>query len=174
MELSRVEKSMNRLGAGMYLVGKFKFDCYDKLGDLKWSDMSKNLVVNEGLDDILNKVFDYHTAASWYVGLIATNPVVKAADTLSSHASWSESDGYADDSKAYTVVTTSVQSITNTAAKATFVFNAAATITGAFISSASTGTSGTLFSGATFTAKAVASDDTLEVTYVLSSADDGA
>jgi len=174
MELFNVEKNLNKLGGGMRIAGAFKFECFDNLGNLKWSDSTRNLVVNEGLDDILNKVFDYHTGASWYVGLIATNPVIKAADTLSSHASWSEAADYTDDRKAYTVVTTSGQSITNTAAKATFVFSAAATITGAFISSASTGTSGVLFSGATFTAKAVASDDSLEVTYVLSAADDGA
>ncbi|GAG94986.1 unnamed protein product, partial [marine sediment metagenome] len=153
MKVSSVEKNMNRLGAGLALGGQFQFECYDKLGDLKWSGITNNLVVNEGLDDILNKTFDYHTAASWYVGLIATNPVVKAADTLASHASWTDAAGYTGDRKAYTVVTTSGQAVTNTAAKATFVFDSVATITGAYISTASSGTSGVLFSGATFTAK---------------------
>lgn len=174
MELSSVEKSMNQLGAGMNLAGKFKFECYDKLGKLKWSDSTRNLVVDEGLDDVLNQVFDYHSQASWYVGLLATNPTLATGDTLASHAGWSESTGYTGDRKAYTVVTASGQSITNTAAKASFTFSAAATITGAFISAASSGTSGVLFSEATFTAKAVASDDSLEVTYVLSADDDGA
>jgi len=174
MEISRVEKNINRLGSGVGLGGRFEFKCYDKLGNLKWSDMSRNLVVDEGLDEILDQVFGYTTQASWFVGLIgAVGGALATGDTLASHAGWTEATGYTDDRKDYTVAAASGQGITNTAAKATFVFSAAATINGAFISAASTGTSGVLFSEATFTAKSVASDDTLEVTYTLSADDDG-
>jgi hypothetical protein len=70
---------------------------------------------------------------------------------------------------AYDEAAASSQSITNSASKATFTFNATKTIYGAFLVSASakSATTGTLFSAAasSLAAKSVVDDDQLLLTY---------
>ena len=161
--------------AAMRVGGVFHADCYDKDGNLKWSDVAKNLVVNEGLNHILNVQFHGTTqVATWYVGLKkAGTPAT--ADTLASHAAWAEATGFTTGlRKEYTEATASGKSITNSASKASYAISATATIAGAFVCSVTSGTSGILFSAADFTsARAVENGDTLEVTYTISAADDG-
>jgi hypothetical protein len=171
--ISNIERALIE-SAAIKVGGIFEAECFDKNGNLKWADVAKNLVVNAGLDHILDVVFHGATATSpWYVGLKLTG-TVKAADTLASHASWSEATGYADNRKEYVEAAASSQSITNSANKASFVISSAATVAGAFLSSAATGTSGTLICAANFTSpRAVENGDTLEVTYTVSAADDG-
>ena len=173
-ELS-VEKNLNALGAGVKFRGKFELECFDEFGNLKWSDLSRNVVVDVGQDFILNAVFDYHTQVSWYVGIMATATTLVTGDTMASHAGWDEEAGYTGDRKAYTVVTTTGQQVTNTASKASFVFTTNATVNGAFIcaSNAGNGATNWLMCEATFSAKVVSTNDTLEVTYTLSAEDDG-
>jgi len=155
--------------------GIFEADCYDKFGNKKWSDVAKNLVVNEGLNHILNVQF-HGTAqvATWYIGLKKTGTPA-TADTLASHASWTSATGYTTGlRKAYVEATATGKSITNSASKASYAISATATIAGAFVCSVTSGTSGILFCAANFTTpRAVESGDTLEVTYTLSAADDG-
>jgi hypothetical protein len=52
------------------LTSIYEFECFDKYGNLKWEERVKNLITNEGLNDVLNKYFkgSAYTAA-WYVGL---------------------------------------------------------------------------------------------------------
>jgi len=160
----------------MRIGGIFEVDCFDKFGNRKWSDVAKNLVVNEGLNHILNVQFHGTTqVGTWYVGLKkAGTPAT--ADTLASHGSWTEATGFTTGlRKEYTEATASGKSITNSASKASYAISATATIAGAFVCSVTSGTSGILFCAADFTsARAVESGDTLEVTYTLSAADDGA
>lgn len=154
--------------------GIFEVDCFDKDGNKKWSDVAKNLVVNAGLNHILNVQFHGTTQVNpWYVGLKLTGSPA-SVDTLATHSGWTEATGYTGNRKAYTEATASSQSITNSASKASFAIGSTATIAGAFVTSVSTGTSGTLFCAANFTSpRAVESGDTLEVTYTISAADDG-
>lgn len=171
-ELLNLEKSLfeNAVKVG----GCFYVDCLDSEGKPKWSDVAKNLVVNAGLNHILNVVFHGTTPVSpWYVGLKLTGSPA-SADTLATHSGWSEATGYSDVRKEYVEAAASGKSITNSANKASFAISSTATIAGAFIASASSGTTGTLMCAANFTAeRAVESGDTLEVTYTLSAADDG-
>lgn len=173
---SSVEKVLEQQSQ-IKLGGVFEFICRDKLGNFKWRNTAKNLVVNEGLNHVLNVQFHGTTQiTTWYVGLKLTGTPA-AGDTLSSHASWTEATGYVGNRKEYNEAAASGQSITNSANKAGFTINGSgATILGGFICSVSSGTTGTLFSAADFTggAKGVSSGDTLEVTYTLSAADDGA
>ncbi len=77
------------------LGGVFSLECYDKNGKLKWSDKFHNLVVNQGLQNILDVMFSSGSqAATWYLGLTDGTPTVAAADTLASHAGWTEETGY--------------------------------------------------------------------------------
>lgn len=156
--------------------GVFEVVCYGPDGQEKWREVAHNLVTNVGLNHILDTVFHGGTQiTTWYVGLKNTGTVA-AADTLASHAGWTENTNYTGDRKEYVEAAAGSQSITNSANKASFSINAdSQTIAGAFLTSAATGTSGTLFSAADFASpKSADSGDTLEVTYTVSAADDGA
>ena len=162
------------IGSGFKVGGVFTVKCYGPDGKLKWEDTAKNLVPNAALNHILDVIL-HGTAAigTWYVGLKNTGSPA-AADTLASHAAWTENSNYADNRKEYVEAAASSQSITNSANKASFAINAdTQTIAGAFLASAATGTTGTLLCAADFTGgnKSCDNGDTLEVTYTISAAD---
>lgn len=130
-----------------------------------------NLVVNEGLDHVLNTVFHGGTQiATWYLGLFEGNytPIATVTGATIAAAA-TESTAYTESQRQeYNEAASSAQSITNSANKATFTMNANKTIYGAFLASNATksSTSGVLFSAARFsTAKVVAPDDQLLLTY---------
>ncbi len=149
-------------------------NCFDSDGNIKWEETKKNLVVTEGLNHILSSTFDGGTQiTTWYVGLKSSGSV-SAADTMSSHAGWTEPVSYSQSVRqTLTLGTAAAGSIDNTVNKATFSINATATIAGAFITSDNTksGTSGTLYGVVDFSsARSVISGDTLEVTVTLTAA----
>ena len=167
----------NRVGAG----GVFTFQCFDAQGNLKWEESTHNLVVNVGLKDMNDKYFSGsgYTAA-WYLGLV-TGPgagnTYAAADTMASHAGWTEDAGYSQSTRpacSFGAATTADPSvITNSSSVAVFSINATTTVAGAFLTSDNTksGTSGILFSVSNFTSpgdRSVVSGDTLNVTYTFS------
>lgn len=135
----------------------------------EWED--KNLVVNEGLDALLNIMFHGSTQiTTWYVGVFEGNYTPVATVTAATITSAStESTAYDETTRVeYNEAAASSQSITNSANKATFTFNASKTIYGAFLVSASakSATTGTLFSAAAFSsAKSVVDNDQLLLTY---------
>jgi len=172
-QLHDVEKQMMKTGA--LFKGFFEVICRGSDGQVKWKEFCQNLVVNEGLNHILDVIFHADTPVDpWYVGLKLTGSPA-AGDTLPSHGGWTEATGYAEDRKEYIEAAASGQSITNAASKATFAISSTATIDGAFVAAVSAGTGGVLMCAADFaSAKGVSSGDTLEVTYAISAADDGA
>jgi len=166
---------------GLKATGKFLIECYDKDGKLKWTDESKNLVVNVGLQYMAGTSLDGSTAriTSWYLGLYgaasSNNPA--AGDTMSSHAGWTEVTDYTEATRpaaTFVAATTANPSVvTNSASKAQFTMNATVTVGGAFLTSNNTkgGTSGTLFSAKDFSApgdRNVVSGDIVLVTYTFS------
>jgi len=166
---------------GLKATGKFLIECYDKDGKLKWTDESKNLVVNVGLQYMAGTSLDGSTAriTSWYLGLYgaasSNNPA--AGDTMSSHAGWTEVTDYTEATRpAATFVTATTANpsvVTNSASKAQFTMNATVTVGGAFLTSNNTkgGTSGTLFSAKDFSSpgdRSVVSGDVVLVTYTFS------
>lgn len=132
-----------------------------------------NLVVNEGLDHILNSTF--HGASqvtTWYIGVFEGNYTPVAGDTAATFpASSTECTAYDEATRQeFVEAAASGGSITNTASRATFTFNATKTIYGCFISSASakSSTLGTLMSAFKFaSAKSVVATDTLDIDYTL-------
>jgi hypothetical protein len=160
--------------------GVYKIQCHDKDGNLKWEAETLNLVVNVGLQDMNAKYFTGSAyTATWFLGLYgsgATNSPA-AADTMSSHAGWTEVVAYSQATRpacTFGTPTTANPSVaTNSASPAVFTINGTTTVGGAFLTSNSTksGTTGTLFSAADFSSpgdRAVVSADTLSVTYTLS------
>ena len=146
----------------------YDIECFDAQGKLKWVDGFDNIVVNSGLDDILDKYFkgSAYTAVH-YIGLKLAGTVV-AGDTMASHVGWAESVDYSNATRpVLTLGAVSAQSVDNSASKASFSINATATITGSFTTTDSTkgGSTGTLYGGGEFTTpRGVADGDTLNVT----------
>ncbi len=159
------------------LENVYKVECFDKYGKLKWIDEVKNLVVNVGLDDVLDKYLkgSAYTAA-FYVGLTDGTPSVAAGDTMASHAGWTEVVAY-DEAVRQTLTLGSVsgQSVDNSASKAVFTISTnSTTIGGAFVTTNSTksGSSGTLYGAGAFSGgdKSADDDDTLNVTVTCTAA----
>lgn len=159
--------------------GFYTVECFKSDGSLRWKDTIENLIVNAGLDDILDKYWkgSSYTAAH-YVGLlqIAGSPAVAAADTMSSHSGWTEFTGISNSPNVRQTLTlgaVSGQSVDNSASKASFTVAAISpesqSVDGAFVTTDSTlgGTSGTLVSAGLFSggSKTVGNGDTLNVTY---------
>jgi len=134
----------------------------------------KNLVVNQGLNALLDIMFHGSAQIStWYLGVFEGNYTPVASVTASTIAGDStESMAYDEASRpAFDEAAASGQSITNSASRATFTFNASKTIYGAFLISDSvkSGTAGTLFSAARFSStKNVVAGDQLLLAYTFS------
>jgi hypothetical protein len=159
--------------------GVFHVQCFDKDGVLKWEDQMHNLVVNVGLQDMNTKYFTGSTyTASWFLGLVTgpgSSTTYAAADTLASHAGWTEFTDYSGNRKAVTFGTATTADpsvISSSASPAQFsITGAGGTVAGAFLCDVSSGTSGLLFSEADFQSpgdRVVVSGDTLNVTYTFS------
>lgn len=188
---SAIEKSMSadQPSAGLVAVtqmvdapragGVFHVQCLDKDGNLKWEESMHNLVVNTGLQYMNTQFFtgsNYTTAL--YLGLIVgpgSSNTYAAADTLASHAGWTEFVNYSGARKAVTFgsATTAAPSVISTsgAPSAFSITSTGGVVAGAFLTTVDSGTSGVLFSEANFQApgdRAVVSGDTLNVTYTFS------
>lgn len=155
----------------------YRVECVDPNGNVKWVVEEPNIVVDEGLDEILDKFWKGSTyTASFAVGLTDGTPTVAAGDTMASHAGWVEVTAYSEAVReVLTLGTVASQSVDNTASKASFSINAdTTTVGGAFISTDNTkgGAGGTLVGVVAFTGgdKAADDGDTLNVTVTLTAA----
>lgn len=144
-------------------------------GGVKWSDIFHNIVVNQGLDDLLDVTLSGGTQdTTWFVGLVSATPTVAAGDTLASHAGWTEVTAYDEVNRvAWVDAGVSGQSITNSASPAVFTISAnGTTMGGAFLAGVNTGTAGRLYAAGAFTAgnKDLDDNDTLSVTATFTAA----
>jgi hypothetical protein len=145
----------------------FDIVCRGPDGAEKWTEHVHNVLTTAGITDIVDKYFKGSAyTASWFI-LLKGAGSVSAADTLASHAGWSEVTPYSGNRPTITWGTTSSGS--NTATAVVITMNATATIAGSGLSSVNTGTSGTLYNIADFAAsRSVASGDTLTITPTVS------
>jgi len=169
-----------KAGEDAQATGMFEIKCHDKDGNLKWEAQSKNLVVNVGLAYMAGTALtSVAQQTSWFLGLYGAGAsnTPAAADTMSSHAGWTEVVAYSNATRVaatfVTATTANPSVVTNTASPATFNINGTTTVGGAFLTSGSakSGTAGTLFSAADFGSpgdRAVVNSDTLSVTYTFS------
>lgn len=130
-----------------------------------------NLVVDQGLNKLLDVMFNGSgQITNWYLGLFEGNYTPVAGLTAANvAANATECVAYDEAARpGFTGAAAAGKVVTNSAAKATFTFNATKNVYGAFLISDATkgGTSGVLFSAARFTAaKAVVATDQLLLTY---------
>lgn len=159
------------------LSDRFEVECFDENGILKWRDTIKNLVVDVGLDDVLDKYLRGSTySAVHYVGLTDGTPTVVAGDTMASHTGWVEVTAY-DEAVRQTATwgTVSGKSVDNSASKAVFTISTNATVLGGCClctNSTKGGTSGILYGAGAFTAgdKTLDDGDVLNVTVTATAA----
>ena len=153
------------------VTGAYTVECFDAAGNLKWSEQIKNLVVTVGKNAMLDEFFaGTNYSAAWYLGLVdgASSPTYNAADTMVTHAGWSEFTAYSNATRPSP--TWNAASSGSKATNATsFNINGTGTVAGAFMTTSNviSGTAGTLYSAGNFSggSRSVASGDTLNVTY---------
>lgn len=157
--------------------GEWAVTCRDKDGNIKWSDIWENIVVNEGLNYLLDAGLSGGAAVtSWFVGLTDGTPTVAEGDAMAAHAGWVEVTAYTEAARvAWVDGGVSGQSVDNSAAPASFAINANTTVIGgAFLVSVNIkgGATGVLYAVGAFAAgdKSLDNGDTLEVTATFTQA----
>lgn len=170
MDYEKTEGGILVPSSGIQVAGKYSGQII-RDGKVIEEFEDPNIVVNEGLNSILG-VYLYASTqlTAWYLGVFEGNYTPVSTVTAATITSAStESTAYTSSTRpAYSPAAPSSQSITNSASRASFVFNATKTIYGAFLVSASakSATTGVLFSAARFSsAKNVESGDELLLTY---------
>lgn len=161
---------------GVAMKSIYHFEALDAKGNLKWEETVENLVVNEGLNDLLDKYLKGSAySAAFYVGLCDGTPTIAAADVMNSHAGWTEPTAYSEANRpALTLGSVASQSVDNSASKASFSINGTVTVGGAFVTTNNTkgGTTGTLYGAAALSEsdRSLVNLDTLNVTVTLTAA----
>lgn len=153
----------------MNIHGWFEHVARDASGKVLWTEIVPNGTTTAGINDMLNVYFGASTQrTSWYIGLIdnASYSAVAVGDTASSHAGWIENNGYSGNRPAWSVGAAAGGLISN-ATPIVFTITVTGTVLrGTFCSSASSGTSGMLYSTSVFSnSKTMNVGDTLTTTY---------
>ena len=168
------------------IEGVYHVECRDADGNIKWTETVPNLVNAVGKQLMLNTLLagTSYTTVGPFLGLIATtSPTFLAADTMTSHAGWTEFINYTVGGSAVRGTTAfgsasssglSPANVTTAAASAiTYtITGAGGNVTGCFLvlgsgaTSTLNNTGGTLYSAGAFgTPKATTAGDTVSVTY---------
>lgn len=169
------------------IEGHYHVVCRDANGNIKWEETFPNLVNAVGKELMLNTLLSTsgtYTTVGPFLGLIdGPTPTFLAADTMASHAGWTEFTNYTVGGSPVrgTAVFAAASSsglspanITSTTASAiTYtITGGGGTVSGCFLvtgpgaSSTQGNTSGTLYSAGAFaTAKITTAGDTVSVTY---------
>lgn len=167
------------------IQGHYHMECRDAAGNLKWEETFPNLVNSIGKQLLLDTLLkgSSYTVVGPFLGLINSSPTFLAADTMTSHAGWTEFINYTVGGSAvrgtavFASATSSGLSPTNitssTAAAITYtITGAGGTVAGCFLVtgpgavSTQSSTAGTLYSAGAFTTPKVTTvGDTVAVTY---------
>ena len=184
---AQVTMQSNVVGAeSVGVEGYYHVVCRAADGSIKWQDEFPNLVNAVGKELMLDTLLSgsAYTTVGPFLGLISgASPTFAAADTMTSHAGWTEFINYtvggsavrgtASFSSATSTGTTPTNVTTKTASAITYtITGAGGTVGGCFLvtgsgaSSTQNNTSGTLYSAGAFAvAKVTTAGDTVSVTY---------
>jgi hypothetical protein len=154
------------LPLGAQIAHGYTFEAF-RNGVLLWREEVHNLVVTEGRNAMLTQFYkgSGYTAAH-YIGLKSAG-AINAADTMASHAAWTEVQTY-DEAARPTLAwgTASAGSLAASGAS-TFTISGTVTVAGGFITTVATkgGTTGTLIGATDFAAaRDLIDNDVLNVT----------
>jgi hypothetical protein len=142
-------------------------------GKVIHKETAPNGVTNIGKDTILDSFFrNQAPPTTWYIGFIDQSgyTAVADADTMSSHAGWTEFTTYSEGVRqTWVTVAAASQSISNTTL-ATFNITGSGTLKGVFVADNSTkaGSTGTLWATALFAGDIpVSNTDIIKITYTV-------
>ncbi len=126
-------------GSCIHLDAQYRVEYYNAAKEIQWIDEFAGLVVTAGLNKLLDATFVTGLASpAWLVGLVdgTGTPVVTAADTMASHAGWSEFAHYTEAVRqAWTPDgAPAAGAVVNAASQAIFSVNADGTVYGTFLS----------------------------------------
>lgn len=168
------------------IEGFYHVECRDAEGNLKWEDKFPNLVNAVGKQLMLDTLLkgSSYSVTGPFLGLITgATPTFLAADTMTSHAGWTEFTDYTVGGSAVrgtavfgsatssglspaNVTTSLASAITYTITGAGGIVSGCFLVTGSGASSTISNTGGTLYSAGAFsTAKTTTAGDTVSVTY---------
>ena len=168
------------------IEGNYHVECRDKDGNLKWEESFPNLVNSIGKQLLLDTLLrgSAYTVVGPFLGLISgSTPTFLAADTMTSHAGWTEFIAYTVGGSAVrgtavfgassssglspaNITTSTATAITYTITGAGGTIGGCFIVTGSGAVSTQSSTAGTLYSAGAFTtAKITTIGDTVSVTY---------
>ena len=167
--------------------GKFEIEVYDNATDMNLISKSEchNIITDEGLNRILNTVMNVQTQVNpWYCSIFESDSTPAASWTYHAYADtlvteWTQ---FAETNRvAYVEAASSAQSTTNSANKAVFTATVGAkTLYGAALVSVTTisdhaaGANNVLLCAGVFgTPQPVIATNVVNLTYTITSADDG-
>jgi len=172
---------------GAMVQTHMRWEAYRQDGTLKWSDENHNMVMDEGLDELMRHQFGKSTISSyttWKIGLVAGSSITPAGSWVYTGigSSFTEATAYSGSRQTFTTGAVASQVISNTASKASFTITGSSTITviGAFVAQGpNSGTKGNsaagnrLYSVAEFTSgvKSLDPTDVLKVSISVTGAD---
>ena len=183
------EVVMQTSAAGKEFVGiegHYHVVCRDADGNIKWEESFPNLVNAVGKELMLDTLLSgtTYTTVGPFLGLISgASPTFLAADTMASHAGWTEFTNYTVGGSAVrgtavfgsasstglspaNVTTKAASAITYTITGGGGTVGGCFLVTGAGAVSTQSSTAGTLYSAGAFaTAKVTTAGDTVSVTY---------
>lgn len=179
--VTRFTRSFEQMNA----IGRYEAVCIAKDGSTRWRDFIDNVVVTEGK----NFALDTFLASTAYVvtgpfmGLVSSvgYSSIVAADTMASHAGWTESGSSTGNAPAYTgnrktaVFSAAAAGSKALSAALSFAISSSGTVKGAFMTygtgavNTKDSTAGVLLSAGLFSGgdKVVGNGDTLNVSWSL-------
>lgn len=166
---------------GLTAHGEYTFTFYDNNGNIFYQETVPNLITTVGKNFLWDSTLSAsaYTTTGPYMGLISSvsYSAIVAADTMASHAGWTECNStnapnYSGATRPTVTYSASSAGVKSTSSTQTFTFSGSGTVNGAFqvtgsaATSSNTGTVGTLFSETLLgTAQPVISGNVLTVSW---------
>lgn len=169
------EQARMMVESGLKVYANYGLEIIDgETGEVKAREDFRNLMTNEGLNQVLDVLFGSASADSLSVGLKdGTAPA--AGDTMTEAAAYEVTSYDEANRQSLSTGSASSQSIDNSGSPAQFTLSGSVTIGGAFVTTDNTksGTSGTLYSSGDFTGgdRSGADGDIVKVTVTFTAAD---
>ncbi len=162
---------------GFSIQGQWYGICRSRTGRLLWAERVPNGICEAALTDLLQVHFGGGTQKpAWYAGIIAESGFeeVSSDDTASSHAGWTEEQGYAESDRQQLTGLQFDGGVMTMGSAVSFSYATTTTVRGLFVASVATkgSSSGVLWSTAPYaSARSVPAGSTLTWSYTIRAAE---